>query len=267
MRLFEEYRAFIHRFGTQYLYRLLPGIGPTFLGIGSQLNLEEWEPETLGAHNLHQIKGVLSLSTQSSFWDKISKKYASKPVPSEEVYEKKLSIIRQFLKPDSIVLEFGCGTGTTALKLAPDLGQIEAFDYSASMVEIAKSKLANEGHANVSFGVMAIEDISFQDNHYDLVMGHSVLHLTFENEKLLSRIYAGLKPGGYFVSGSGCIKDMNLLVRAVIPVMHFLGKAPAINAFTADELVEIHRNVGFDIEKRWDYKPGEVYIVAQKPVD
>ena len=60
------------------------------------------------------------MSADVEFWDNTSRKYSLKPVPSEEIYSKKLEISRKYLTPDSMVLEFGCGTGTTALKHAGD---------------------------------------------------------------------------------------------------------------------------------------------------
>ena len=57
---------------------------------------------------------------------------------------------------------------------------------------------------------------------------------------------------------------MNSLIPWVIKIMQFFGKAPKINAFKADELVELHKSVGFEIDRRWDYKKGELYLVAKK---
>ena len=209
----------------------------------------------------------MSKASDVKFWDNTSKKYSLKPVPSEEIYQQKLEITRGYLNANSEVLEFGCGTGTTALKHSPDAKSIVAYDFSPAMIEIANAKKAKQpGADNVQFKVAAVEDIHFGNNKYDVILGHSILHLTFDNENTLRKILRGLKPGGVFISGSGCVKDMNLLIRVAIPVAHFFGKAPAINSFTADELVALHEQVGFEIAKRWDYKAGEIYLVARKPL-
>jgi cyclopropane fatty-acyl-phospholipid synthase-like methyltransferase len=55
------------------------------------------------------------MDKDARFWSKIAEKYAAAPVPSEEIYQKKLAVTRKYLRPDMEVLEFGCGTGTTAL--------------------------------------------------------------------------------------------------------------------------------------------------------
>ena len=48
------------------------------------------------------------------FWDKRAGKYAQRPVADPDTYGKKLAITRNCFRPDSEVLEFGCGTGSTA---------------------------------------------------------------------------------------------------------------------------------------------------------
>ena len=206
------------------------------------------------------------MTTESEFWDKVSAKYSSKPVPSEERYQKKLAISRKYLSSDSTILEFGCGTGTTALNHSEDVKHITAYDFSPAMIDIAKQKCAaNEKFNNVEFKVAPVEEINFGHEQYDAIMGHSILHLTFDNETTLKRIYYGLKPGGVFISGTGCIKDMNPLLRWVLPLITMIGMAPKINAFTAEELVTLHIASGFEIVERWDYTKGEIYLVAKKP--
>jgi cyclopropane fatty-acyl-phospholipid synthase-like methyltransferase len=77
------------------------------------------------------------MPTASRFWDRIADRYARKPVPDEAVYQKKLQLTRAHLRPDMHVLEFGCGSGITALSHAPYVASIHGIDSSARMVEIA----------------------------------------------------------------------------------------------------------------------------------
>ena len=53
------------------------------------------------------------------FWDKIADKYSKQPIVDEASYQKKLQITQEYFKPDMEVLEFGCGTGSTAIIHAP----------------------------------------------------------------------------------------------------------------------------------------------------
>ncbi len=77
------------------------------------------------------------MSQPSRFWDRIADRYARRPVADAKAYQKKLQITRDFLRPDMIVLKFGCGTGATAIAHAPFLKHIQATDISSRMIEIA----------------------------------------------------------------------------------------------------------------------------------
>ena len=58
----------------------------------------------------------------SKFWDRIAARYARKPVADEAAYRRKLAVTRDYLAPDMDVLEFGCGTGSTAIVLSHGFG-------------------------------------------------------------------------------------------------------------------------------------------------
>ncbi len=204
------------------------------------------------------------MTTSSDFWDNISIKYSKRPVPSEEIYQEKLKRTQKLFSADSVVMEFGCGTGTTSLIHAPYVKQIEAYDYSPEMIKIANEKKALQKIENVSFKVKDMDQIEFTSEKYDVVMGHSILHLTQNNQEILQNVFKSLKPGGHFVSSSDCIKEMNFIIRQIIPFMTSIGKAPVINAFSSDELIELHKSVGFKIYDAWRYKKGELFLVAQK---
>lgn len=204
------------------------------------------------------------MTTSADFWDKISLKYSKKTVPSEDIYQEKLKRTQKLLNSESIIMEFGCGTGTTSITHAPFAKRIMAYDYSSEMIKIANKKKQAQSITNVDFVVKAVEEIPFNENSYDVIMAHSVLHLTKNNETILKNVHRALKPGGYFVSSSGCIKEMNFMIRQIIPFMTSIGKAPEVTKFTSNELIELHKKVGFKIYDAWKYKKGELFLIAQK---
>ena len=87
----------------------------------------------------------------SKFWDRHAERYSNSPVSDEESYQKKLQVTREYLRPDMDVLEFGAGTGSTAIAHAPHVKHIEAIDVSPKMVEIARGKAAANNVKNVTF--------------------------------------------------------------------------------------------------------------------
>ena len=109
-----------------------------------------------------------SLATSSRFWDRRAASYAKKPVPDEDAYARTLERVRAYLSPSASVLELGCGTGTTALALAPSARDILATDYSAEMIGIATAKAGAAGVTNVRFRQSTPEDPAFTTGSFDV---------------------------------------------------------------------------------------------------
>ena len=49
------------------------------------------------------------------------------------------------------IVEFGCGTGTTAVHHAPHVQHIDAIDISENMLEIGRGKARQAGVDNLTF--------------------------------------------------------------------------------------------------------------------
>jgi ubiquinone/menaquinone biosynthesis C-methylase UbiE len=143
----------------------------------------------------------------AKFWDRIAPGYAKRPVADEAAYEHKLEKTREYLTPEMSVLEFGCGTGSTAIRHAPYVKRIRAIDVSTNMIDIARGKAAGKNVDNVAFEVANIDELTLQDGEYDVVMAHSILHLLSDIEPVLAKIHRTLKPGGVFVSSTLCVGD------------------------------------------------------------
>ena len=206
------------------------------------------------------------MSKPSRFWDRIAKRYAKQPVADDAAYQRKLEVTRGYLRPEMEVLEFGCGTGTTALIHAPFVKHITSVDISRNMLDIARAKAEAGNVTNVSFEQANIDDLEAPDAGYDVIMGHSILHLLPDKEEVIAKVWRMLKPGGVFVSSTVCMKGRMPVVRAILPVGHFLGLLPMVKFFTADELERSLTEAGFQIDHRWQpEKSKAVFIVATKP--
>ena len=100
-------------------------------------------------------------STDARFWDRMARKYAASPISDMAGYERTLERTKHYLKPDFTAFEFGCGTGTTALNLAPCVAKLVATDISSEMVTIAREKAAAQGQTNIEFAVGAPDSASY----------------------------------------------------------------------------------------------------------
>jgi ubiquinone/menaquinone biosynthesis C-methylase UbiE len=212
----------------------------------------------------YQNPGSL-MNKDARFWDKRAEKYAQRPVSDEETYEKKLEITRDYFRPDSEVLEIGCGTGSTALALAPNVNHVLATDISPSMIKIAKDKARVGQVENIAFEVRAAGDHDIPESRYDAIMAHNLLHLLKDPKSVIDAAFRGLKPGGVLVTSTACIGDMSWYFRILPPVGHFLKLIPFVNVLTQAQLKQSHTDAGFEIEQEWlPKKNAAVFIVARK---
>ncbi len=134
----------------------------------------------------------------AKFWDKIAERYSKRPVANEAAYQKKLQVTREYFQPDIEVLEFGCGTGSTAITHAPYVKHILAIDISSKMIEIAQGKAEAKNVQNVTFKRSTIDEFSESDQGFDAVLGLSILHLLDNKDEVIAKVYKMLKPGGMF---------------------------------------------------------------------
>ena len=210
----------------------------------------------------------MSLRTDAKFWDGAAKKYAASVISDIAGYERTLERMRGLLGPRFKVLELGCGTGSTALRLAGVVEKYVATDISSAMIALANEKLATAPGLSLTFREATAESVAAEGVRYDAVLGLNYLHLVRDLPGTLRSIHSLLVPGGLFISKSVCLADMNPLIRLAIPVMQFIGKAPHVNVLSADDLEREIKDVGFDIlaverhaSKGRDARP---FILAQK---
>ncbi len=111
-------------------------------------------------------------------------------VPAEELRE----------LPYDRALELGCGSGFFLLNLiqagVARRGSVTAL--SPGMVKVATRNGENLG-LDIDGRVADAEGIPYEDDTFDLVVGHAVLHHIPDVEKSLREVVRVLKPGGRFV--------------------------------------------------------------------
>lgn len=202
------------------------------------------------------------MDTDSRFWDKVADKYAQRPISDKVAYEEKLKLTQRYFTPESRILEFGCGTGSTALIHALHVKHITAVDYAPRMIEIAEQKLAKEKLDNVTFRCSGLSDPAFQAGNFDAVLGLNVLHLIEDYQSSIGRAYELLKPGGVFVTSTGCIAGKPLY-RLLISILHLIGKAPKVVYLHREKLKQDMIDAGFTIVERLDQNDA-LFLVARK---
>jgi ubiquinone/menaquinone biosynthesis C-methylase UbiE len=211
-----------------------------------------------------------SAARKARFWDRIAVKYAADPIADMAGYETTLRRVQGLLSADQDVLEIGCGTGTSALRLAPFTRRLLATDVSAGMIAIAREKLAAELVPQLSFAVADADAAVASQAEYDAVLAFNLLHLVTDLDRALELAMQALRPGGLLISKTACIAEMNpLIARLALPVMQAIGRAPHVLCFDATALQSAIARQGMDIVSVERHgargKDFRVFIVARKP--
>lgn len=202
------------------------------------------------------------------FWDRIADKYARSPIADEAAYQTKLDITRSLFRPDMELLEFGCGTASTAIVHAPHVRHITAVDFSQGMLEIARQRAAAAEVDNISFVKADVESFPVGQKRYDMVLALSLLHLLKDPEQAIGRIFDLLAPGGYFISSTACLTEIMPIIRPIAPLGRALGLLPQLRVFSSAELIAMIERQGFSVMRQWQpKKKAALFVVAQKPRD
>ncbi len=206
-------------------------------------------------------------SSAQKFWDKTAARYAKSPVSDETTYQRKLAETQALFAPDMRVLEFGCGTGTTAVHHAPHVRHIDAIDISENMLEIGRGKAREAGVDNVTFTRGTLAEFGAANDSYDVVLGLNVLHLIADWQASIAEAARILKPGGALVTSTVCVGRSKLrFIKLLNPLGKLLGLMPDLYILTEEELAAEVRRAGLEIETQWHHaRDGiAVFMIARK---
>ncbi len=100
-------------------------------------------------------------------------------------------------KPGEHILDVGTGPGLLAYDLARlvgDKGRVVGLDNAAAMVALARTRLADQKHAECVEG--SATDLAFADGSFDAMVSTQVYEYVADMPRALSELNRVLKPGG-----------------------------------------------------------------------
>ena len=128
------------------------------------------------------------MDASEEFWNNLAARYAEKPVANLKAYYAKLDATKACLKPENVVLDVGCGTGSLALELSRCVSEVHAIDLSREMIKIANQKAADEDIGNVTFHHTTLANVSFESETFDAICAYSILHLFDDRRAALNKV-------------------------------------------------------------------------------
>lgn len=93
------------------------------------------------------------------------------------------------------LLEVGCGVANDLSRFAKGGARVTGIDIAPYAVELARENFAQRGLEG-RFEVMNGEAMTFDDDVFDVVYCHTVLHFTPSPQRMIREIHRVLKPGG-----------------------------------------------------------------------
>jgi 2-polyprenyl-3-methyl-5-hydroxy-6-metoxy-1,4-benzoquinol methylase len=208
---------------------------------------------------------VAGETPQATFWNGMARRYAASPVRSPENWEKTLDLTRARLAPEAEVLELGCGTGSSALRIAPSVARYTGTDDASAMIGIAREKLAETPVEGLSFETARTGDGSLPEGPFDAVLAFNLLHLVPDLPATLSEAHRMLKPGGLLITKTPCLGGNRwVALWPVVGALRLVGKAPPLRFVSPARLEAAIAAAGFVIEERGDYPPPSRFVVARR---
>jgi len=206
------------------------------------------------------------------FWDMSAGNYDRTEEKFEFIHSRSREIAKAYLKDTDIVLDYGCGTGTTACEFSDLVKRVRAIDISSGMIKLAKGKAAAGNVENVDFDQADIFDEQFEDASFDVVLAFNMLHTVPDAEKVVQKTIDLLKPGGLFITVTPCLGGRKsalvtlqiLLVRVLLKVGIIPVPIRQLKSTDLDKLVADDR---FDVTKTEAiFKGASSYFMVAKKV-
>lgn len=136
-----------------------------------------------------------------AYFDRWAKSYESERISPWFQYTQKLSISLFDLRPDSRVLDVGCGPGFAVRYLAGMLpeGKACGIDISPGMIEKANAKVPDALRKRLEFRQGKSDAIPYPAEEFDYVLCTNSFHHYPDPIKALKEMQRVLKPGGQIV--------------------------------------------------------------------
>lgn len=128
-------------------------------------------------------------------------------------------LFREFLAdiPCARVLDLGCGTGIYFDVLAEHVGEVEALDLSAPMIETAKDYCEKNRLSSFHPKVGTADALDYADGYFDTVIAFDLLHHVPDLNRVVDEVYRVIKPGGHFFVFEPNICNPLMLFAHLIP--------------------------------------------------
>ncbi len=135
------------------------------------------------------------------------------------------AIQRMNIQPGERVLEVGVGTGIN-LSLYPTDCQVTGIDFSSSMLEKARERVARKDIRRVRLLQMDAADLKFADGSFDIVYAPYLISVVPDPVKVAQEMHRVCRPGGRIIFLNHFLSPnplLSRLERAISPLTIHIG--------------------------------------------
>ncbi len=204
------------------------------------------------------------------FWNRASNNYDKTEERFKYIHSKSRKNTKKYLDKNNVVLDYGCGTGTTACEVANDVKEIYGINISTKMIEISKGKAAEKNIENITFAEGSIFDVELKKESFDRILAFNMLHTIPNPKDVVQRIDELLKPNGLFISVTPCLGgklsfSVGLQIR-LVQIMCKIGIIPVpIRRLKSSDLDDLITNGNFQtVDTEQLYKGASSYFIVAK---
>ncbi|MBP7508535.1 MAG: class I SAM-dependent methyltransferase [Prolixibacteraceae bacterium] len=208
------------------------------------------------------------MNKSEKFWDRSVNMWNRQANSYSHI--KSIENIKQYLNDSDIVLDYGCATGTVAIKVADKVKVIYGIDISSKMINTALKNASELNIENINFAKSTLFDDRYRIESFDVIIAFHILHYLKDTHKEIIRINELLKPGGLIISATFCMGEKKnyrgVLLFFIVFLLTKLGILPYMRLFKFSELEKLITNCNFQIveTKCLDPKSTNYFIVAKK---
>lgn len=155
-----------------------------------------------------------------------------------------INIAEKFMKPNSNIVDLGCGVGTLDLFFANKGYSVHGYDISTYAISLAKKSSVVMNLKNAKFFSQDVMNYDFRNSEYDVVICSEVIEHINDESKLIKIVHELLKTEGLLFLSS---VSSNAPLYKWGYLNAFDAKVGHLRRYTVDELKRVVGEGGFQI--------------------
>jgi phosphatidylethanolamine/phosphatidyl-N-methylethanolamine N-methyltransferase len=181
-----------------------------------------------------------------AYWERHASRYDASFKALDRPLPRMLELTTAALRGSARVLEVAAGTGLVSAAIAPEVGELVATDYAASMVARLQQRVTELRLGNVQCETADVYALRFDAASFDAVVAANVLHLVPDLPAALASLRRVLRPGGKLIAPTFLHDETKLswLLSRLLALTGF----PGHRRLSAASLRRALEDAGFSIE-------------------